>query len=195
MSIVGFLLSFLLLYKYYALFGVIFVSAIILPLPTNTILVATGAFASQGYFNFGASLVVALIANMLGDCFDYFLARTYGRRALDILHLKLPSYIESLERFIKEHPRPTIFLTRFAGIADPITNILSGLIPVPVAVFLLYDFLGNLVSMALFLAIGGFLGIYWQQFSGIFSALGWGFFAIVALAAIGIVFWQRKRGS
>jgi membrane protein DedA with SNARE-associated domain len=193
-SISALLLSYLLLYKYYALAGVIFVSAIILPLPTNTVLVATGAFASQGYFSFGISLLVALVANMLGDCFDYFLARRYGRRTLDILHVKLPSYIERLEDFIKRHPGPTIFFTRFAGVADPITNILAGLAPIPFAIFILYDFLGNLISMGLFLCIGDFLGIYWQEFSGIFSALGWVFFAVIALIALGVFFWYRRRG-
>ena len=79
-NFVALLLSFLLLYKYWALFAVIFVAAVLVPLPTNSVLLAAGAFASQGYFSFWLSLAVAVGANIAGDCFDYFLARRYGRR-------------------------------------------------------------------------------------------------------------------
>ena len=47
-SILSPLLSFLLLYKYVGLLVFTFADAVILPLPGNTILLATGAFASQG---------------------------------------------------------------------------------------------------------------------------------------------------
>src|SRR5580692_11145941 len=95
----GAFLSFLLLYKYIALFAFIFFSAVILPLPDNSILLATGAFASQGYFGFWTSLLVALAANVAGDYVGYLLARHWGRAALDRLHINVPWYIDRLDSY------------------------------------------------------------------------------------------------
>jgi membrane protein DedA with SNARE-associated domain len=192
-SFVALLLSFLLLYKYWALFAVMFVAAVILPIPTNSVLLATGAFASQGYFSFSLSLVVAVGANILGDCFDYFLARRYGRRVIHMLHIRIPSYIERLEEYVKRHPGPTIFLTRFVGTADPLANVLSGFVGISFGTFLLYDFLGNVVSIGGVLYAGYFLGIHWQDFSTFFSIAGWILLGFIVIAALAVALWYRNR--
>lgn len=191
-AVVALLLSFLLLYKYWALFGIIFIAAVILPIPTNSLLLATGAFASQGYFSFSLSLAVAVGANILGDCFDYFLARRYGRRTIRMLHIRIPSYIERLEEYVERHPGPTIFLTRFAGTADPLANIFSGFVGVRFGTFLLYDFLGNVVSIGGVLYAGYFLGIHWQDFSTLFSIVGWIVVGCIVIAALAVSLWYRN---
>ena len=45
------ILSYLLLYRYFALFAITFLSALIAPLPSNTSMLASGAFAEQGFLN------------------------------------------------------------------------------------------------------------------------------------------------
>ncbi len=139
----GVLLSFLLLYKYWALFGVIFLACGHRAVPVHTVLLATGAFAGQGYFSFFLSLLVAVAANTLGDAVDYFLARRYGRRALSILHIRLPWYVEHLEAFLTGYPGPTIFVTRFVGTVEEVVSFLSGFTGVSFGTFLIYDVLGN----------------------------------------------------
>ena len=61
------------MYRYTTLFTLIFLSAVIVPLPANTVLLAVGAFITQGYFDFGWAAIVALIANVLGDSVGYFI--------------------------------------------------------------------------------------------------------------------------
>jgi membrane-associated protein len=192
-EILAALLSFLLLYKYVALFLIIFFSAVILPLPDNTVLLAAGAFASQGYLSFWLSFITVLLANVLGDCFDYFLAKRYGPSVTKRLHVKIPWYIDRLDRYIRNHPRKTIFFTRFIGTADVIANLLAGFIKVSWQEFLLWDTLGNILSLFYILYLGYFLGIYWMTFSGILSIVGWIFFVIFAIAVITIVSGYRPR--
>lgn len=52
MNILSSLPSYVLLYKYVAIALVVYSGAVILPLPANAMLLAVGAFASQGYFSF-----------------------------------------------------------------------------------------------------------------------------------------------
>jgi membrane protein DedA with SNARE-associated domain len=182
----GAFLSFLLLYKYVALFVFIFTSAVILPLPDNSILLATGAFASQGYFSFWISLSVALVANVAGDCVGYFLAKRWGKAALTRLRVHVPWYIDRLDGYLRKHPRRSIFLTRFVGTADALVNLLSGFAGIPLPMFLLWDVLGNFVSLFYILYLGYLFGVYWSNVSGILSIAGFILFAIVFIAAIGI---------
>ncbi len=190
---VALVLSFLLLYKYWTLFLVFFLSAVILPLPGNTALLAAGAFASQGYFSFWLSFAAAISGNVLGDCFNYVLARRYGRCAIKMLRIRVPSYIERLEEYVKCHPGPTIFLTRFVGSADPLANLLSGFVGIGFGTFLLYDLLGNLVSIGAVLYAGYFLGVSWQDFSGLFIIVGWIVLGFIIVCALVIAVWYRNH--
>lgn len=192
-SLVALLLSSLLLYKYWALFTIIFLAAVIVPFPSNSVLLATGAFASQGYFSFSLSLAIAVGANILGDCIDYVIARRYGRRALHILHIRLPIYIERLEAFMRKHPGPTIFVTRFVGTVEEVVSFLSGFTGISFGTFFIYDALGNLVSIGGVLYTGYFLGVHWQDFSTLFSIAGWILLGAVVIAALAVALWYHNH--
>jgi membrane-associated protein len=190
---ISFLLSLLLLYKYWALLLVFFFSALILPLPTSTVLLAAGAFASQGYFSFFLSLFVVVASNVLGDYTGYFLAHRYGRRIFELLHIRVPDFIGHMELFLKRYPGPAIFLTRFAGTTDSLTNLLSGFGGVSLTAFLFYDILGNLVSDGGLLYAGYFLGVHWQDFTGLFDITDYILIGIVVIIAIYVVMRYRNR--
>jgi membrane protein DedA with SNARE-associated domain len=192
-SFIGVLLSLLLLYKYLALAIFVFTTSIILPLPTNSVLLATGAFASQGYFNFFISLGVIMLANVTGDCVDFFLARRYGRPALHMLRVHIPTYIERLEQYVRQHPGPTIFFTRFVGTIECLTSLLAGFVGISWTTFLLYDILGNLVSNGIVLYAGYFLGVHWQDFTGLFNIVGYILAAVLIMAALAVALWYRHR--
>jgi len=186
------LLSFLLLYKYWALLALGFSAAVILPIPMNTVLLASGAFASQGYFNLYVSLAVSLAANIAGDCFGYSLARAYGRRALKMLRIRQPRSVQRFEGYIKGHPASTIFLTRFVGALGSLANLFAGFSGMSFGAFLLYDVLGNIVSIGGVVYAGYFLGIHWQDFTGFFGVIGWVVFGLFACTAL--ILWYIRRG-
>lgn len=172
----GELLSFLLLYKYAALFVLVFLSGIGLPIPGSTLMIAVGAFSSQGYFDFSLSLSVAIIANILGDLFDYFLMRKYGISIIKKNYHKkfiagLEYYVKFLERYINSHQGITIFITRFLGSAGTVVNFLSGLLPVKLRIFIIYDALGNFLNISFMILLGFFISESWQNVAGIVGAV------------------------
>ena len=191
-SLAAVLLSWLLLYKYTLLFGVFFLSALALPLPGNTLLLASGAFASQGYMSYSVALATVLLGNVLGDVAGYTLAVMYGDDILRKLRIK-HAYLNVIERYVASHPRMTIFISRFGGTLDPLVNILSGLGGVSFKTFLLFDLLGNLVSLTLVISAGYYLGDYWQNFSDVVTTTGWIIFAILTTGAILVIF-RRQIG-
>ena len=187
------LLSYLLIYKYVALFVFVFGIAVIVPLPINALLLATGAFASFGYFNLEISIVVAIVANVSGDMTDFFLARYYGPKIFEKFKIKKHYYFERLEHGFRTNAGFTVFITRFAGPVDLFGTLLAGSIGIPIKTFLIYDFLGNTVITTSVLIIGYFAGSYWQDFSGLIEIASWILITIIVLVFVVRVFLRHRR--
>jgi membrane protein DedA with SNARE-associated domain len=179
-NILNELLSYVLLYKYATIAVVVYFAAVILPLPSNAMLLAIGAFASQGYINFWGALTTAVIANTLGDCTDYWVTHHFGERVTRILHLHKFKFYNQLQEELRTDAAITVFITRFAGSLSPVANFLAGLVRVPFKIFLINDFLGNIIEPFGALALGYAAGDYWSNFSGTLELIA----AIVAVAII-----------
>lgn len=164
------LLSYVLLYRYGAIFVIVFSAGVIIPFPASAMLMALGAFASNHYFNFWAILATAASANILGDAVAFSLTRRYGSSIAQTLHIKT-QFFSILERYIRTDAGPTIFITRFAGSLGPVANIFAGLSDVPILKFLVYDAAGNTTEIFALLASGYLIGDYWQNFSNIQSII------------------------
>lgn len=185
------LLSYLLLYKYVIIFVVIALAALVLPLPTNTLILASGAFASQGYLSFPLALATAMAANMGGDVLGYFLAARLGDRVLRVIRSHPSAYEHALERYLQRKPGAAIFFSRFAGTLDPAVNILSGWAGVSLVTFIWYDFLGNIISIGGVMYVGYVVGANWLSFVDLVSTIGYFVAAAVLLVGVIAIFGRR----
>jgi len=190
-SILTIALSYLLLYKYLAFFVLIFLGAFILPLPDNLILLATGAFASQGYFSLTAVFILALVTTMTSDILGYFLTRRFEMSVLKFLRIP-ERHIKTAHHYVEDYTGMTIFITRLAGPFGPAVNFISGLIGVQWHTFVLYDFLGNFVDVVVFLVAGYLLGNYWLVYSDQISIIVASIGTIVLLVFVVVRLWKKK---
>jgi membrane protein DedA with SNARE-associated domain len=189
MNILNELLSYVLLYRYWTIAVVVYSAAVILPLPGNAMLLAVGAFASQGYFNFWGALATAVVANVAGDLTDYGITRYWGDGIVRLLRLHKLKFYNQLREELRTDAAITVFMTRFAGSLSPIAALLAGLVGVPFNVFLINDFFGNLIEPFAALGIGYLVGNYWDSFSNLLELVA----AIVAVAVIMFVLFRIYR--
>lgn len=171
MDILAALLSWLLLYKYAALFAIVYSAALLLPLPANATLLAVGAFSSQGYFNFWISLAVAITANTLGDLTGYAVTRHWGETVTHALRLNKFRFFDQLAEEFRTDAAVTVFLTRFTNSLSTISNFLAGLVKVPFGTFFFYDLMGNIIEPGVVLSFGYLVGDYWNKFSDTFEII------------------------
>lgn len=170
--VLSLLLSYLLLYKYVTLFLVMYFAGLLIPFPINTLVFATGVFASQGFFNLWASFGVAVLGNVLGDYTGYMLTAVWKHRYVKRSHLEKIPYLPALERYLAKYAGLTVFFSRFLGIAGCTVNFLSGIAGVPKKRFLVFDVLGNALSAGIFLFGGYILGTFTETFSDSMSLIG-----------------------
>lgn len=193
-SILALALSYVLLYKYLALFIMIFGAALVLPIPSNVVMIAVGVFCNQGYMDPVASFAVIFLANVLGDLTGYFLTRHYGQSLWQKLIRRQPAYFINLERYIKTSAGWTIILTRFINTVGFAVNLLCGLVKLPFRRFLGWDIVGNILGVSSMMIIGFVFSKYWGQaadFANLFS-LGLMFILIISVV-IKITSWNRHQ--
>ena len=134
-------------------------------LPMNAIIIAMGAFASQGYLNGPLALSLTVLTNVLADSFGFFLTYHYGQVIIDKLIPKWDGKLLVSREYLRKYAFGTSFLTRIAGPFIPYVDFLSGLIGVPYLKFLIADFLGNAIGAIFFLVQDMFLAIIGRRFS------------------------------
>jgi membrane protein DedA with SNARE-associated domain len=187
------ILSYVLLYKYIAIFVVVYTGAVIIPWPANAMLLAVGAFASQGFISFWLSLVVAVVANCLGDLTDYGIARKFGERFIHKFKIDKVRFFIRLKEELITDGAVTIFITRFAGSLSSVTNFLAGFVEVPFMTFLWFDLLGNFIEPFAALTLGYAVGNYWSDFSNLLSLIAGIFAAAILLFVLARIYRRMMK--
>ena len=189
---IKFILPFVLLYKYWALFGITFIAALVLPVPPGTLIMASSAFAYQGYFDFKLVLLSAIAGNILGDNLGYFLARKYGVSVLSRIGFKkilASKRFKEVELLVRRRPGFILFISRFEVFTNLSVNLIAGMSRVPYPKYALFVAIGEICQVTLYGSIGYFFGSNWERIG---AAIGHTFLIIIAvLVAVLVIFWKR----
>ena len=156
--------SYLMAYKYLALFIIVFSGSFIVPVPLNEIILVAGAFASLGHMNILPIILISLFTNILADIFGYFLTYRYGDAIFKLLRIKKDTGFFKVKKYLENYAYGTIFFCKIVGPFGPMVNFVSGLIRIPFWKFLLFDFLGNFTDVIFFALAGYLVGNYWPKF-------------------------------
>ena len=111
-----FLISAIADYRYLAMFAILFVSAMGVPLPEEPLLVASGLSVGWGSSSYWLTCGACLLGILSGDLWVYFLGRRGGTW---FLRTRLGSLVfsakrqDSIERLFAKHGLKTVFLGRF----------------------------------------------------------------------------------
>jgi len=150
-------LEFLLHHGYAVLLVWVFAEQIGLPVPSLPILLAAGALAGSGQFNFAGSIFLSVFACLTADTVWYGLGRVRGIKVLQLLckiSLEPDSCVRRTEGlFAKQGARSLIFAKFVPGLGT-VAPPLAGIFHMRLPRFLLFDAVGSLLWGATFLGLG-----------------------------------------
>jgi membrane protein DedA with SNARE-associated domain len=180
-------------YGYYAVFLIVGLESVGIPLPGETALIAASTYAAtSGNLNiwvvFGAAAAGAIIGDnigyWIGNKGGYKLARKYGPKIrLDERKLKVGRYV------FDRHGGKVVFFGRFVSVLRTFAAFLAGTLRMSWARFLLYNALGGLVWSSIY-AFGFFAaGNTLKRLSGPFNYAAIG----VAVVVVIVVFLVVRR--
>ena len=150
-------LEFLLHHGYAVLLAWVFAEQIGLPVPSVPILLAAGALAGSGRFNFAGSIFLSLFACLLADSSWYALGRVRGIKVLQLLckiSLEPDSCVRRTEGlFAKQGARSLVFAKFVPGLGT-VAPPLAGIFHMRPSRFLLFDTFGALLWSSLYVGLG-----------------------------------------
>ena len=178
------------------LFVAIVIGAIGVPIPASLLLLAVGSLVAQEELGLWPVVLAGVAGATLGDQAGYALGRFGGQRVVDRLPggLASPSRMAQAERFMGRWGAASVFLSRWlVGPLGPWVNLSSGLGGYRWPRFLLWDVLGELVWVLLYVNLGRFFSDRVQDLADLSSSLSWVFAGAAVSIVLGIQLFRTAR--
>ena len=186
-------------YPLLVMMGIIFAEtgAMVFFLPGDSLLVTAGVFAANP--KYGLSLLqmnVALsVMAVLGDALSYFIGRRTGPALFSRPKSRLfnPDHIRQAHAFYEKHGGKTIIIARFMPIIRTFAPFVAGIGQMTYAKFLVYNVVGGIIWIVLFVAAGYWFGnipVVKRNFTLVI-------FVIIILSVLPAVFeyWRARRSQ
>ncbi|HEY6806790.1 MAG TPA: DedA family protein [Pyrinomonadaceae bacterium] len=182
------LLAALLTYGLPVLFLIIVIASVGIPLPVTLMLVAAGSFAKQGEMKVSYVIAVASSAAILGDQIGYGISRWGGRRLVDKVTKRIggADKIQKAESLSKRWGGAGIFFSRWLITElGPWINVTSGLTAYPYHRFVIWDVLGEVLWVCLYVLLGFKFSDRVQYLVEILGNLAWVILGILIALLLG----------
>jgi len=167
-----------------------------LPVPAAPLLVVVGGLAATGQLSLAVLLVVAVIANLLGDSVWFYGGRSHGARVMRLLcrmSLSPDSCVRQSESLIARWGGSSLIAAKFVPGISVVAAPMAGALGMPTARFLFYGALSGAIWSAAYLGLGV---AFSDQIQNVLLTLtdASGMAAATALfVVIGFVAWRYRR--
>ncbi len=191
-SLLLWLTQLLMQYGYPALFLLLVLGIVGLPVPDETLLTFCGYLIYSGRLHFALTLVAGFCGSATGITTSYFLGARFGR------YIPLTSErILKTEQLFQRHGAPLVAVGYFIPGVRHFTAIAAGMSRLPFAKFALFAYTGAALWVATFLTLGYLVGDGWQHGSDVAHrcALAATGVAIAALVVVWLIrVWRARDG-
>jgi membrane protein DedA with SNARE-associated domain len=185
-------------YGHIAIFCLLVLGIVGLPVPDEWLLTFAGYLVYKGHFHYLPTVAAAFAGSVCGITISYIIGRTGG---LYLIH-KYGRYVhltkarlDRVHNWFERMGRWTLFFGYFMPGVRHFTAVVAGSSELEPHVFVLFAYSGGLVWVVTFISLGYFLGERWSTISEeIHGVLLW---LTIAAVAAGLLFWwlrRRKKG-
>jgi membrane-associated protein len=179
-----------------ALFGIVTIAAIGVPLPITLLLIVAGSMISQGVMNLWWAIGAAGAGSVLGDQAGYAIGRWGGSAVITKLSglFGRRTTLQAMEAKAKAWGGPGIFITRWLlSPLGPWINLASGTAGYPWHRFLFWDILGEVTGAGIYITLGRFFSDRVMALYAVLGDLTWAIAALLATIILGYQLLARLR--
>ena len=190
------------IWVYAILFLIIFAETglVVTPfLPGDSLLFAAGALAASGALDPGGTVLLLVVAAVLGDAVNYAVGRMVGTRLIHLAQTDprwgrwiQPAYVTRAHEFFERHGGKAIVLARFMPIVRTFVPFVAGVAEMRYPAFALYNVTGAVAWVGVCMGAGYIFGnvpIVKENFSLV--ALG---IVVVSILPMVFEYLKHRRG-
>jgi membrane-associated protein len=171
-----------------ALFGIVAIAALGVPLPITLLLIVVGSMVSQGAMDIWWAVGAASAGSILGDQAGYAIGRWGGSAAVAKLSglFGKKTNLEAMEAKARAWGGPGIYLTRWLlSPLGPWINLASGTAGYPWHRFLLWDIAGEITGAAVYISLGRFFSDKVMALDGVLGDVTYAVAALIVAIVLG----------
>jgi membrane protein DedA with SNARE-associated domain len=180
---------------YAAVFALIAIETMGIPVPAETALIAAALLAHDGHMDIGTLTVLAATAAIIGDNVGFAIGRRFGRRLFIVpgpFHRHRLKVLEHGEPFFARHGPKAVFLGRWVAGLRIASAWLAGMNRMAWPTFLFWNALGGIAWATSVTVSIYFLGDIAEHF---IDVAGPAAAAVVVVLLIGYLIYRRRRGG
>lgn len=158
-------------------------------------LIAAGAFARVGKAALLAALLAPVLISMWTDPCYFYAGRRYGRRIIEYYESNAPQWRKRIRRgeaLFRRFGVGAVVLSPFLPLSV-VVYLVAGESGMPLVVFILADLAGNLLAIAMFVALGWFIGSPAVAVAQTITHYGWWFVGGTFVLVIAYSIWSSWR--
>jgi membrane protein DedA with SNARE-associated domain len=167
------------------------IEVVILPIPSELILLLTGFNVSIGNFGFIAALIATTIGSLGGALFLYFMGYAFSEERLESLISKYGKYVglyvkdlQKTANWFERHGAQLVFFGRLIPLIRSLVSIPAGLTKMKMSKFIIFTTLGSGIWNSIWLTLGFYLGDKWSSAEKYAKYLDYLVYIGVVIAAI-----------
>ena len=185
-------------YGYWAIFILLLLGIVGLPVPDETLLLLVGYLSFTGDLRLEPALVSAFLGSACGVSVSYALGRFVGIHAVDKLANRLhisPAHMALTYRWVARWGKYVLLIAYFIPGVRHLAALVMGATLLPPLVFARFAYTGALVWSGTFIGLGYVGGEEWRHLSPglhrtvVISAV----VAVLAIAILFVVFWRHRK--
>ena len=185
-------------YGYEALFLLLMVGIVGIPVPDETLLVFSGYLISRGSFHPVQTLAVAVGGSWCGISLSYWIGRTLG---LGVVHrfgrvLRVSDrQLDQVHAWFDRRGHWALFLGYYIAGVRHLTAIVAGASGLGFGSFIAYAWTGGLCWAAAFLTLGYYIGEDWRRIADLVhrDLLIVSLVVLAGVALYAVIRWKNKR--
>lgn len=181
---------------YAAVFGVLLICGLGVPIPEDITLLVAGVLTTTGHFSLPGALAAGFFGVLVGDAVLFFMGRRFGSRIFGLPGFRrflTPERIAKAEDRVRRNGHFICFVARFLpGLRAPIFAI-AGAMGVRPAVFILQDGFAALISVPVWIYLGHWVGNNWDEGMRYVKRLQGGIFIGVAVLVVGYLVYRYMK--
>lgn len=183
-------------YGYWGILFALLIEMVGVPFPSETILTLSGIEWQQGTFSLFPLIIVALAGNIIGSTISYTIGRFLGRTVIlrfgkfvGITEQKLNAADEKFNKYRVA----VVFFGKFIAGIRVLAAYLAGINRMNFWEFSVYNAIGSLLWVLVFIVFGRYVDIAWHRHHQIHHQFIFSIIVILLIAFIALFFKRRLK--